>query len=142
MFHDKVDLRPHTWFYEQYCDLVFNLKMLALTQTDFFLDNTNTPSEIQLNGFWREFYKRVVTNDWMGGLLETTSQTRRRSFSRRAVECDSEESVPVEPIFNEIVSLAKIRGLDVDNNDIYELVEEHNQELPTEELMELYCVSQ
>ncbi|GBM91802.1 hypothetical protein AVEN_194200-1 [Araneus ventricosus] len=32
--------------------------------------------------------------------------------------------------------------LEVDSNDIDELVEEHNQELTTEELMELHCVSQ
>ncbi|GBM42961.1 hypothetical protein AVEN_51579-1 [Araneus ventricosus] len=32
-------------------------------------------------------------------------------------------------------------GLEVDNNDIDEFVEEHSQELITEELMEFYCVS-
>ncbi|GBM55407.1 hypothetical protein AVEN_150466-1 [Araneus ventricosus] len=46
------------------------------------------------------------------------------------------------PIVNEIVFLAKDRGLEVDINDIDELVEGHNQELPTKELMELHCVSQ
>ncbi|PNF23569.1 hypothetical protein B7P43_G05621 [Cryptotermes secundus] len=49
--------------------------------------------------------------------------------------------VPVESVVNEIVSLAKIMGLEVDNNDIDELVQEHSQELTTEELMELHCVS-
>ncbi|GBO17898.1 hypothetical protein AVEN_12175-1 [Araneus ventricosus] len=33
-------------------------------------------------------------------------------------------------------------GVEVDNNDIDELVEEHSQELITEELMNLHCVSQ
>ncbi|GBM20232.1 hypothetical protein AVEN_216652-1 [Araneus ventricosus] len=46
----------------------------------------------------------------------------------------------VEPIVKEIASLAKIRGLEVDKNDIDELVEEHNQDLTTEELMKLHCV--
>ncbi|GBL77413.1 hypothetical protein AVEN_41818-1 [Araneus ventricosus] len=36
----------------------------------------------------------------------------------------------------------KIMGLEVDGNDIDELVKEHNQQLTTEELMELHCVSQ
>ncbi|GBN31843.1 hypothetical protein AVEN_199288-1 [Araneus ventricosus] len=49
---------------------------------------------------------------------------------------------PADPIVNEIVSLDNIRGLEVDSNDIDELVEEHNQELTTEGLMELHCVSQ
>ncbi|GBM31582.1 hypothetical protein AVEN_11751-1 [Araneus ventricosus] len=35
-----------------------------------------------------------------------------------------------------------IRGLEVDSKDIDELVEELNQELTTEELTELHCVSQ
>ncbi|GBM38472.1 hypothetical protein AVEN_24570-1, partial [Araneus ventricosus] len=36
---------------------------------------------------------------------------------------------PVEPIVNEIVALAKIRGLEVDSTDIDELVEKYNQEV-------------
>ncbi|GBN35957.1 hypothetical protein AVEN_54229-1 [Araneus ventricosus] len=56
---------------------------------------------------------------------------------------------PVEPIVSEIASLAKITRLEVNSNDIHlqglwklELVEEDYQELTTEELMELHCVSQ
>ncbi|GBM12177.1 hypothetical protein AVEN_20990-1 [Araneus ventricosus] len=52
------------------------------------------------------------------------------------------EEVPEEAVVNKIVSLATIRGLEVDSNGIDELVEEHNQELTTEKLMELHCVSQ
>ncbi|GBN57379.1 hypothetical protein AVEN_161945-1, partial [Araneus ventricosus] len=37
--------------------------------------------------------------------------------------------------------MAEVMGLEVDKNDIHELVEEHNQELTTEELVELQCVS-
>ncbi|GBN54848.1 hypothetical protein AVEN_176975-1 [Araneus ventricosus] len=54
----------------------------------------------------------------------------------------SPRQCPVEPIVNEIVPLANIRGLEVDSNHIDELVEENNQELTTEELTELHCVSQ
>ncbi|GBN98032.1 hypothetical protein AVEN_93239-1 [Araneus ventricosus] len=43
---------------------------------------------------------------------------------------------------NEIVSLAKITVLEVDNIDIDELVEEHIQELTNKELTELHCVPQ
>ncbi|GBM45147.1 hypothetical protein AVEN_241433-1 [Araneus ventricosus] len=50
-------------------------------------------------------------------------------------------SLPMEPIINEIVSLAMIGGLMVNSNDIDELVEEHNQELTTEQLMELHRFS-
>ncbi|GBM44917.1 hypothetical protein AVEN_94520-1 [Araneus ventricosus] len=47
----------------------------------------------------------------------------------------------VEPIVNEILSLAKTMGLEM-GNDIDELVEEHNQELIYKELLDLHCVSQ
>ncbi|GBM47476.1 hypothetical protein AVEN_153689-1 [Araneus ventricosus] len=51
-----------------------------------------------------------------------------------------ESEYPVEPIVNEIMSLANIRRPEVDSNDIDEFVEEHNQELTTGELIELHCV--
>ncbi|GBL83101.1 hypothetical protein AVEN_165321-1 [Araneus ventricosus] len=51
------------------------------------------------------------------------------------------ETVPVETAANEIVSLAKIVGLEVENS-IDELEEGHNQELTTEELTELHCASE
>ncbi|GBN38037.1 Elongation of very long chain fatty acids protein 4 [Araneus ventricosus] len=60
-----------------------------------------------------------------------------RSFGRRVLSNATLRSLrqyPVEPIVNEIVYLAKIRGLEVDSNDIDELVEEHNLELTTERL--------
>ncbi|GBM43355.1 hypothetical protein AVEN_166099-1 [Araneus ventricosus] len=46
---------------------------------------------------------------------------------------------PVEPIVSYFASLAQIRGLEVGSNDIDELVEEHNQDRYTEEVMELHC---
>ncbi|GBM25923.1 hypothetical protein AVEN_94367-1 [Araneus ventricosus] len=49
---------------------------------------------------------------------------------------------PVETIVNEIASLANIRGPEVNNSGIDQLVKKHNQELTTEELMEFHCVSQ
>ncbi|GBN63783.1 hypothetical protein AVEN_129354-1 [Araneus ventricosus] len=51
-------------------------------------------------------------------------------------------TAPEEIVVNEIVSLAKIMGLEVEKNDINEYVVEHNEELTTEELMELQCASQ
>ncbi|GBN61602.1 hypothetical protein AVEN_138918-1 [Araneus ventricosus] len=70
----------------------------------------------------------------------------RRSFSLESVvACDIKESggqYPVEPIVSKIVSLAKIRVLEMDSNDINVFVEEHNQELTTKEFMKLDCVSQ
>ncbi|GBL83420.1 hypothetical protein AVEN_110718-1 [Araneus ventricosus] len=68
-----------------------------------------------------------------------------RRFGRRVlsnVTLRNLRQCPVERIANEIVSFAKIMGLEVDSNDIDELVEEHSHDLTNEELMELHCVSQ
>ena len=43
------------------------------------------------------------------------------------------------PVVNEIVSLWKTVGLEVNEDNIQELAEEHGQELNTEQLMDLHC---
>ncbi|GBN81869.1 hypothetical protein AVEN_231477-1 [Araneus ventricosus] len=68
------------------------------------------------------------------GLPREPSLLIGRNFGRRVLSnviLNSLRQYPVEPIVNEIVSLAKIIGLEVYNNDIDELVEEHIQELAT-----------
>ncbi|GBM49476.1 hypothetical protein AVEN_142614-1 [Araneus ventricosus] len=75
------------------------------------------------------------------GLPRQVSLLLGKSFGRIVlsnVTLRSMRHYPVKLIVNEIVSLAKIRELEVDSNDI----DEQNQELTTEELMELHCVSQ
>ncbi|GBM75616.1 hypothetical protein AVEN_101309-1 [Araneus ventricosus] len=66
----------------------------------------------------------------------------RNSGRRRVL---SSVALRVKPIVSQILaksSLAKIRELEVDSNDIDELVEEHNQDPITEDLKEFHCVSQ
>ncbi|GBM00965.1 hypothetical protein AVEN_151415-1 [Araneus ventricosus] len=65
--------------------------------------------------------KRTLTSVWK----EELSNLILRSLRQYSVE----------PIVNKIVSLAKIRGLEVDSNYIDERVEEHNQELTILDLM-------
>ncbi|GBN50608.1 hypothetical protein AVEN_77670-1 [Araneus ventricosus] len=47
----------------------------------------------------------------------------------------------MDPVIKEIESSSTIMGLEVDNIVINEIMEEHGQELITEELMELLCGS-
>ncbi|GBO26528.1 hypothetical protein AVEN_253957-1 [Araneus ventricosus] len=86
----------------------------------------------------------MIENTREGVTKRTLTSVWKKLWPDRVVERDSEgfETVPVEPAVNEIVSLVKIGGLEVDSNDIDELVEEHSQELSTEELAELHCASQ
>ncbi|GBM83037.1 hypothetical protein AVEN_238786-1 [Araneus ventricosus] len=74
----------------------------------------------------------------------TRTSAWKKLWPKSDVECDFEESETVseESVLNEIVSLTKVMGQEMNTNDIHELLEEHNQELTTEELMDLQCVSQ
>ncbi|GBL90421.1 hypothetical protein AVEN_178849-1 [Araneus ventricosus] len=84
---------------------------------------------------------KMIENAWEGVSIRTLG----RSFGWRVfsnVTLRSPRQYPLELILvNEIVALAKIRGLEVDSNDISELVEEHNQELNTEEILGGYKFS-
>ncbi|GBN16519.1 hypothetical protein AVEN_64218-1 [Araneus ventricosus] len=85
----------------------------------------------------------MIENTWEG-VIKRPSLLPRRSFGRKGlsnVTLMSLRQYPVEPIVNEIASLAKIMGLEVDN-DIDELVEDHSQGLTNEELTEFHCISQ
>lgn len=68
-----------------------------------------------LNSAWRKLYPEAVPESKSGGLGE---------------EPDS--------VVEDIVSMGKSMGLEVNDEDIEELVEEHNQDLTTEELQELH----
>ncbi|GBM08339.1 hypothetical protein AVEN_108346-1 [Araneus ventricosus] len=86
-----------------------------------------------------------ISSDSMcsGATKRTLTSAWKKLWPKSVVECDFEgfEPVPVKPVVNEVVSLAKILGLEVEDN-IDELEEDHSQELTTEELMELHSVSQ
>ncbi len=55
-------------------------------------------------------------------------------------ECDFEGFEKAE--LDEIVALRKSMGLEVDEGDINDLIEEHSQELTTEELQELQALQE
>ncbi|GBM08269.1 Tigger transposable element-derived protein 1 [Araneus ventricosus] len=106
-------------------------------------------TNITLREFWKCHFHivaclKMIENAWEGVTKRTLTSAWKKLWPESVVECEFEEpeTVPVDPVVYEIVSLAKIVGLEVDSNDIEQLVEEHNQELTTEELLELHRVSQ
>ncbi|GBN83569.1 hypothetical protein AVEN_216927-1 [Araneus ventricosus] len=74
-----------------------------------------------------EVTKRTLPSVWKKLWLESVVKCVFESFER----------VPVQPVINEIVSLAKVMGLELDNND-NEFVEEHSQELTIKEFTEFH----
>ncbi|GBO42968.1 hypothetical protein AVEN_46730-1 [Araneus ventricosus] len=74
-------------------------------------------------------------------MLAKVSLLLGRSFDQKALSKVTLRG-QVEPVVNEIVYLARIMGLEVGNNGIVELIEEHSQDLTTEDLKEFHCDSQ
>ncbi|PNF21961.1 hypothetical protein B7P43_G01794 [Cryptotermes secundus] len=102
-------------------------------------------TNLTLREFWKYHFHivaclKMIEKAWE----ETLTSAWKKLWPQSVFECDFEgfQIVRVEPAVNEIMSLAKIMGLEVDNNDIDEPVEEHSQELTTKKLMELHYVSQ
>ncbi|GBL81685.1 hypothetical protein AVEN_93468-1 [Araneus ventricosus] len=84
-----------------------------------------------------------MTEDaWEGVTKRTLTSAWKKLWSLSNVTLRSPRHYPVELMVNAIVSLAKIRGLEVDSIHIDQLVEEHSQQLTTEEVMELHRVLQ
>lgn len=106
-------------------------------------------TNLTLREFWKDHFHivtclKMIESAWEAVTKRTLTSAWKKLWPECVVECNIEEfeTVRVDPVVNEIVSLATIMGVEVDNNDIDELVEEQNRELTTDELMELHRVSQ
>ena len=109
-------------------------------------DNTN----LTLREFWKEHYNiaiclRLIDIAWQGVTKRTLNSAWRKVWPDAVLERDFEgfEPVepPVEPVVEEIVSIGRSMGLEVDEEDVTDLVNEHAEELTTEELKELQTIS-
>ncbi|KAM9457481.1 tigger transposable element-derived protein 1-like [Clarias gariepinus] len=83
---------------------------------------------------WKEVTKRTLSSAWRKLWPDCVLE--------HETECSDNEQKPVVEIENEIVSLGKKMGLEVNEDDIQELLEEHGHELTTDELMDLHCENQ
>ncbi|XP_070586956.1 tigger transposable element-derived protein 1-like, partial [Erythrolamprus reginae] len=98
-----------------------------LTLQEFWKDHYNIATCISLIDLsWQGVSRRTLTSAWKklwpGAVSNRTSETL-------------EEAEPI--ILEEIVSLGQSMGLEVNEDDIEDLVEEHSEELTTEELKDL-----
>lgn len=108
-------------------------------------DNTN----LTLREFWKEHYNivkclRIIDLAWQGVTRRTLNSAWKKLWPHVAADRDFEGFEPeIEPeseVLEEIVSLGKSMGLEVDEGDIHKLVEEHGEELSTDELKELHMM--
>lgn len=97
-------------------------------------------TNLTLREFWKNHFNivnclKIIDKAWDGVTKGTLNSAWRKLWSD-CIEGFTHEQEP--PVVDEIVSLGRIMGLEVNEDDIQELVEEHGQELTTDELMDLH----
>ncbi|XP_036212432.1 tigger transposable element-derived protein 1-like isoform X2 [Myotis myotis] len=123
--------------------VISNFKKLytkALFQRCF---EVTSETNLTLREFWKEHFNiltclRLIDEAW-GGVCSRTLQSAWKKLWPESVAdraCEGCEDKPVS-VVEDIVSLGKSMGLEVDDDDVEELVEDHNTELTTEELQDL-----
>ncbi|XP_061746133.1 tigger transposable element-derived protein 1-like [Nerophis ophidion] len=91
--------------------------------------------------FWKDHYNiviclRIIDMAWQAVTARTLTSAWERLWPEAVSETDSETLEP-GAVIKEILSLGKSMGLDMNDSDINELINEHSEELTTEELKEL-----
>uniref|UniRef100_A0A8D2J1Y1 DDE-1 domain-containing protein n=2 Tax=Varanus komodoensis TaxID=61221 RepID=A0A8D2J1Y1_VARKO len=102
-------------------------------------------TNLTLREFWNNHFHimnclKIIDQAWNGVTKRTLNSAWRKLWPDCVPGHDMEGLAHKQepPVVNEIVSLGKAMGLEVDEDDIQELVEEHGQELTTDELMDLH----
>ncbi|GLV37474.1 hypothetical protein CBL_10560 [Carabus blaptoides fortunei] len=122
--------------------VISNFKKLytkALFQRCF---EVTSDTELTFRDFWKNHFNilhclRIIDKAWDEVSLRTLKSSRRNLGPDCVVLKDLENTATEAVVVNEIVSLAKSMGLDVDSDDVEELIKDHRNELTTEELQEL-----
>lgn len=102
-------------------------------------------TQLTLREFWKSHFDivaclKMIDMAWQGVTRRTLNSAWKKLWPEAVAprDFDGFEVVEeVEPEVNEIVSLGKDMGLEVNDEDIEELIQEHQEELTTSELKEL-----
>ena len=104
-------------------------------------------TQLTLREFWKQHFDivvclKIIVMAWQEGTRRTLNAAWRKLWPDAVAPQDFEGfevelEGKVDPEVDEIVSLGKCMGLEVNDEDIDELIQEHHEELSTEELREL-----
>ncbi|KAG7177342.1 Tigger transposable element-derived protein 1-like 116 [Homarus americanus] len=101
--------------------------------------------DVSLKEFWKSHFNIadpvfLITSAWKEVTVRCLCAAWRPLWPECVLQRDFEgfEELEEEAVVHEIVSLGNSMGLEVDDDDVEELVEEHSKELSTEELLELH----
>ncbi|KAG7171281.1 HIV Tat-specific factor 1-like [Homarus americanus] len=102
-------------------------------------------NDVSLKEFWKSHFNIadavfLITSAWKEVTVRCLCAAWRPLWPECVLQRDFEgfEELEEEAVVHEIVSLGNSMGLEVDDDDVEELVEEHSKELSTEELLELH----
>ncbi|XP_068224266.1 tigger transposable element-derived protein 1-like, partial [Palaemon carinicauda] len=143
-------LPPNTTLIRQPMDqqVISNFKKLYTKHLFKQCFNVTQSTNLTSREFWRSHFNivhclKIMDQAWEGVTRRTLNSAWKKlwldAVSPRDFEGFGSEPEPVlavEEDVEEIVSLGKSMGLEVDEDDITKLVEEHHEELITEELLE------
>ena len=99
-------------------------------------------TNLNLREFWKDHFNiaiclQIIDQAWLGVTTRTLTSAWKKLWPEAVAERIYEELEPGVSVEEEIVSLGKSMGLEVEERDVNELIEEHTQELTTEEIQEL-----
>ncbi|UYV64170.1 hypothetical protein LAZ67_2006924 [Cordylochernes scorpioides] len=99
-------------------------------------------TNLTLREFWKDHFNiaiclQIIDQAWLGVITRTLTSAWKKLWPEAVAERIYEELEPGVSVEEEIVSLGKSMGLEVEERDVNELIEEHTQELTTEEIQEL-----
>ena len=101
---------------------------------------TNSTS-LTLHDFWRDEFDIVTCLKLIATACDIISQSNLNSAWRTlwpdCVATDVSAPAPESTVMQDIVALGRNMGLEVTEGDITELVEGHDQDLSTQELVEM-----
>ncbi|GIY13972.1 tigger transposable element-derived protein 1 [Caerostris darwini] len=95
-------------------------------------------TNLTLREFWKDHFNiaiclQIIDQAWLGVTTKTLTSAWKKLWPEAVAERIYEELEPGVSVEEEIVSLGKSMGLEVEERDVNELIEEYIQELTTED---------
>ncbi|XP_023211915.1 tigger transposable element-derived protein 1-like [Centruroides sculpturatus] len=103
------------------------------------MENTN----LTLREFWKNNFNimiclRIIHQAWLGVTMRTLTSAWKKLWPETVAERAFKGLEPEVSVVEETVSLGKSMGLEVDERDVNELIEEQSQGLTTKEFHDLH----
>ncbi|UYV78607.1 hypothetical protein LAZ67_16002133 [Cordylochernes scorpioides] len=122
--------------------VIYNFKKLYIKHLFRRYFEVTESTNLTLREFWKDHFNiaiclQIIDQAWLGVTTRTLTSAWKKLWPEAVAGMIYEELEPGVSVEEEIVSLGKSMGLEVEERDVNELIEEHTQELTTEEIQEL-----